>query len=248
MKNNYFEKQEGFDVDNIYSDLNITKFDIIGKNSTKISTLNKPYIWRNHVYNLPTNTKLEHSNSKYSIGIEIIHCTCLPVSLFKILSKRELYNNYGYRVRSYRDINSSSFVSENLKLENILDDEQDCINKFVSYDEEKVRPVFMETMFYGYNENGEQHRISAFYFKEVEKKNSFFFLFETEIKSDLAKKIVTRNMGFHIFGIKNPIIDEVSTRQFSTIKERGMFIGDYESEYLKIMPNPLDKINTLYEK
>lgn len=236
IQKNCFNLTDDFNIKNIYSDKDITKYDLLYKNKHRISTMAKPYIWRNHIYNLPTNSRFEKSNSKYSIGIEIIYCSCAPIILFSVLSKREIYSNYGYKIRTYRDINSSSFINENIIVENKLTNEEDNINKIIGYNEDNVNLIFSENCEYGVTDNNKRNYYRIYYFKEKNKKNSFFFIFESEINSDKTNKSVCRNIGFHIYSNNVIVQDETDTRQVITLREMGLFVGEYENKYLGIEP------------
>ena len=242
----HFITTSNSDLENLYSDKNLTKKDLCFNDVDKIYTIIKPYIWRGLTLNLPTNKRLsmEDDNSAiYSIGINMVNNVCCPLMLYKILPSKRITSKYDYKIRSFKNIRTITTDSF-FDLYTNLNDEEDCINKLLGYNEEYLQLLFMDSFKFG-NVNGKQHKVSYYYFKEI-KRDSFILIVQMEANSEKANKIIVRNYGIHILDWRMPYNSLISSVQTITLRKKGYLVGDYERTYLGLCTLNDEDVDLIY--
>jgi hypothetical protein len=242
----FIAKEMMYDV---YSDEKLSNMDIFRSDTNKISTILKPHIWRNEIFNLPTFDNKNILDSYYCIGVELIRGTCVPFILFKILPDKNNTMFYGYKLRSYKDISSTLLAETCLTLENKVDDKEDVVNRIVDYDKDKLDLIHHENLQVGVSNKGMPHYRRTYYFihKDGNDSKSLFFIYENQIYSDKFDKYVLRNVGFRFIDINDHFNDIKVIRQCDTIRYYGFFIGDYEQKLLNLNPINDESVEELYK-
>ena len=215
--------------------------------SNKLCPPKFTHMWLTHFVKMPTTSIYPPEFVKTRFVISVLVDICMTAPFFVLsIKKLEDIKNAGFKIKQYIDVSCINIKNRFFNLESTLDEEEDSINKVISFDEKKLKPIYYDFRNIQCIHSKTPQKVSFSYFKTFEEKQRYILLGEFDYYSVKYNKKVYRNFVIQLCEKSLDFNDVELYRQKETISRRGYLIGDYESK-LGFYTENKESVKVLYD-